>query len=185
MPTRAASPFYGNALDVALAIRLLQFGSPGIVVEIGGWDTHSGERVDAPSRFPFIGRLWATLHWLLSQIPEPNEPGTMMLDRTLIFLTSEFGRDPGEAATGFNNGEGSDHGNDPSCYYFAHPIMGGGVMPGKHVGPASSSTYLPDPSNQLVPRALLSSALWALGLDTTDPDWGVPDEPPVTALWGM
>ena len=177
------SGFFRTAMDVALAIRLLQLGSAGAVVEIGGFDTHSGERQEAPARFRFLGRLWATINWILSRIPEPGEPDKTMLDRTLVFTTSEFGRDGGSATTGFNNGDGSDHGNDPSCYYLAHGIMGGGVIGGRFAGPAPASTYVPAMADRISSRRLLASALWSLGLDSANPEWGFPDVTPITQLW--
>jgi hypothetical protein len=175
--------FFRTALDAALAVRLLQLGSPAVAVEMGGFDTHSGERRDAPGRFRFIGRLWATLQFLLSHMPEPGEPGKTMLDRTLVFTMSEFGRDPGGETTGFNNGEGSDHGADPSCYYYAHAMMGGGIIPGRHAGAAPATTYTPATADRLSLRALHATALWALGLENDNPDWGFTDVQPVTRLF--
>ncbi|MEI8258397.1 MAG: DUF1501 domain-containing protein, partial [Deltaproteobacteria bacterium] len=178
-----SNEFFRTAMDIALAVRLLQLGSPAIAVEMGGFDTHSGERRDAPARFRFVGRMWATLQFLLSRMPEPGEPGKTMLDRTLVLTMSEMGRDPGSDATGFNNGEGSDHGADPSCYYLAHGIMGGGVVPGRHVGAASANTYVPAMADRIPLRRLHSTALWALGLENDNPDWGFPDVQPVTQLF--
>ncbi len=175
--------FFRTAMDAALAVRLLQLGSPAIALEMGGFDTHSGERRDAPARFRFVGRLWATLQFLLSHMPEPGEPGKTMLDRTLVLTMSEFGRDPGSDATGFNNGEGSDHGADPSCYYLAHAMMGGGVVPGRLVGAASANTYVPLMADRVPLRRLHATALWALGLENDNPDWGYPDVQPVTQLF--
>ncbi len=175
--------FYRSAMDFALAVRLLQLGSPSIVVEMGGFDTHSGERRDAPARFRFVGRIWSTLQWLLSRMPEPGEPGVSMLDRTLIVTMSEMSRDPGSDATGFNNGEGSDHGSDPSCYYLAHGIMGGGVQPGRLAGAVNANTYVPAASDRISLRRLHATTLWALGLEHDNPDWGYPDVQPLTQLF--
>lgn len=175
--------FYRSAMDFALAIRLLQLGSPSIVVEMGGFDTHSGERRDAPARFRFLGRIWSTLQWLLSRMPEPGEPGKSMLDRTLVLTMSEMSRDPGTEATGFNNGEGSDHGSDASTYYLAHAIMGGGVQPGRLVGAPSLTSYIPPTSERISLRRLHATALWALGLEFDNPEWGFPDATPITQLF--
>ena len=175
--------FFRTAMDAALAVRLLQLGSPAVAIEMGGFDTHSGERRDAPARFRFIGRLWATLQFLLSRMPEPGEPGRSMLDRTLVFTMSEFGRDPGSEGSGFNNGEGSDHGADPACYYFAHAMMGGGVQPRRHVGVAPTTTYQPLMAERVSLRRLHATALWAMGLENDNPDWGYPDVQPVTQLF--
>jgi hypothetical protein len=179
------SGFYRSAMDFALAVRLLQLGSPSIVVEMGGFDTHSGERRDAPARFRFIGRIWSTLQWLLSRMPEPGEPGKSMLDRTLVLTMSEMSRDPGTEATGFNNGEGSDHGSDASTYYLAHAIMGGGVVPGRLVGSTSTTSYIPPTSERISLRRLQATTLWAMGLEHDNPEWGFPDVAPITQLFSQ
>ena len=96
---------------------------------------------------------------------------------------STFGRDPGSESSGFNNGEGSDHGADPACYYFAHGFMGGGVVPGRHVGVASANTYTPVMAERISLRRLHATVLWAMGLEHDNPDWGFPDVQPATQLF--
>src|SRR5207248_1169714 len=83
----------GSTFEVATAVRLLQVGSPAVVVGMSGFDMHSGERASAPRLYRRLGATWASLHFLLSRIVDPEEPSVSMLDRTLVFTTSEFGRD--------------------------------------------------------------------------------------------
>jgi hypothetical protein len=92
-----------SALDAALAIRLLQLGSPAVTLEISNFDFHSGERTGAPPLYAYLGRLWAALRWLLPRIPDPSGEGSLF-DRTLVLTMSDFGRD--QAPGGWNGGEG-------------------------------------------------------------------------------
>jgi uncharacterized protein (DUF1501 family) len=177
-------PNYPSAIDAATAVRLLQFGSPAVALEIGSFDFHSGERRDGPPLYRFIGRLWATLYWLLSRIPDVTSPGASMLDTTLVVTMSDFGRDPG-GANGFNGGEGSDHGTDASCFYLAHAIMGAGVRGGRLVGGVRTDAYDARREHEhFGPRDLLATMLWAIGLEYRAEPWGFPDvSSPIQALW--
>jgi uncharacterized protein (DUF1501 family) len=171
-----------QAVDAALAVRMLQAGSPAVVLEISDFDFHSGERTDGPPVYSFLGRLWATLSWLLARVPDPSGEGTL-LDRTLVTAFSDFGRDGVDG--GWNGGEGTDHGVDASCFYLAHPVMGAGVRGGRLIGGVSTSTYdARSEALQISPQRWLATMLRALGLDSTNPEWGFPDAgSPVAELW--
>ncbi|HEU5056028.1 MAG TPA: DUF1501 domain-containing protein, partial [Kofleriaceae bacterium] len=176
------SEHFDTAVNAALAVRLLQLGSPAVTLEIADFDLHSGERTDGPALYSFLGRLWASLGWLLARIPDPA--GGTMLDSTLVVTTSDFGRDPA-APRGFNGGEGSDHGADPGCYYLAHALMGAGVRGGQLVGGVSTDDYdaRREPL-QIAPTRLLATVLHALGIDPADPDLGFPDAGgPLEEVW--
>jgi len=181
-PNPDASPYRTIAVDAALAVRMLQLGSPAVVLEIADFDFHSGERTEGPPLYSFVGRLWATLAWLLARIPDPSGEGTLF-DRTLVTTFSDFGRDGADG--GWNGGEGTDHGLDASCFYLAHAVMGGRVPGGKLVGGVSTSTY--DARNepvQIAPQRYMATLLDALGLDSLNPEWGFPDAGgPVAELW--
>jgi hypothetical protein len=181
-PDPDGSPQRTIAIDAALAVRLLQLGSPAVVLEIADFDFHSGERSEGPPLYRFLGRLWATLQWLLSRIPDPSGEGTL-LDRTLVTAFSDFGRDGVDG--GWNGGEGSDHGVDASCFYLAHPVMGAGVKPNRLVGAVSTSHYdARRESLQIAPQRYIATLLGALGLDAADPQFGFPDAgAPVMELW--
>ncbi len=161
------------ALDAALAVRMLQIDSPAVVLEVGNFDFHSGERTMASELYSFLGRLWATLSWLLARVPDPSGEGSL-LDRTLVLTMSDFGRDQ-MGPTGWNSGDGSDHGSDHACSYLSHAIMGAGVRGGRLVGGVRTDTY--DASGeavQLAPPQLLVTTLHALGLDPFDATLGLP-----------
>jgi uncharacterized protein (DUF1501 family) len=176
------SEHFDTAVNAALAVRLLQLGSPAVTLEIADFDLHSGERTAGPALYSMLGRLWASLGWLLARIPDPA--GGTMLDSTLVVTTSDFGRDPA-APRGFNGGEGSDHGADPGCYYLAHALMGAGVRGGQLVGGVSTDDYdaRREPL-QIAPARLLATLLHALGIDPADPDLGFPDAGgPLEEVW--
>lgn len=176
-------PLVDEALGWMLGVRLLQLGSPAVTVEMRGFDLHSGEVDGAPALYSMLGRLWATLGWLLGRIREPNGEGSM-LDHTLVVTMSDFGRDRG-AYGGFNGGEGSDHGVDPSCYYLAHAVMGAGVATNRVVGAAPLDTFdARAPGAAYAPRQLLATLLSALGLDHRAPVWGFDDVTSLVPLWG-
>jgi hypothetical protein len=170
--TGAPSQFTGFANNLALAVRLLQIGSPAVTLETPTFDFHSGEATFAPPLYGYFGRAWAALWWLLSHIPSGS--GTL-LDRTLVITMSDFGRDPGSATTGYNGGEGSDHGADHACFYLAHAVMGAGTRKNRLVGPVDTNTYNATQSAvRYTPQQLLVTILDALGLDPRDEEWGFP-----------
>jgi hypothetical protein len=174
-----------QAMNGALAVRLLQLGAPAVCVEITGFDLHSQERDQGPPLYAFLGRLWATLSWAMKRIPDPLVPTRSLYDTTLVMTMSDFGRDPGSPSTGFNGGEGSDHGADPSCYWLAHLAMGGGVQANRVVGRVSTDDYRGDIAQEKFgPRDVLAMVLWAIGLDPKSDVWGLADaSAPLDALF--
>jgi hypothetical protein len=173
---------YDAAVNAAVAVRLLQLGSPAVALEISTFDLHSGERTGGPPIYGFFGRLWATLGWLLARMPDPQ--GGTLLDSTLVVTTSDFGRDPA-GPSGWNGGEGSDHGADAGCFYLAHAVMGAGVPGGRLIGGVSTTDYdaRREPV-QIAPVRLLATLLAALGVDPADPAIGFPSAgAPIEELW--
>lgn len=178
---RESSP----ASSAALAIRLLQIGSPAVAIDVPGFDSHSGEKTSAVGLYRQLGGLWSGIHFLLSRIPDPTEPSVSMLDRTLVVTTSEMGRDPGSPSTGFNGGEGSDHGSHPACYYVAHAIMGAGVTGGHLHGGVSTETFdARREATKYTPQRLLATIGHALGIDMREPQWSFEGALPIEELWG-
>jgi uncharacterized protein (DUF1501 family) len=112
---------------VALALRLLQRGSPVVVVSIGGFDLHSEEATKAPALYTRFARYLAGIHFFLSRVDDGS--GAPLLDSTLVTTTSEFGRSAGSATTGFNDAYGSDHGDHPGWRNQAHVLFGAGIRP--------------------------------------------------------
>ncbi len=180
-PGNPERPRDDDALDAALAVRLLQLGSPAVTLELGNFDLHSTEREKAPPLYAYLGRLWATLAWLLPRIADPSGEGSL-LDRTFVTTMSDFGRDGG-GATGWNAGEGTDHGNDPACFYLAHAVMGSGITGGRLIGGTRTDTFDARADGVSAPPQLLATMLAALGLDPADEEYGVPGAPPIGALW--
>ncbi len=172
-----------TAINAALAIRLLQLGSPAVTLEIGNFDFHSGERSGGPPLYGYLGRLWAALRWLLPRIPDPSGDGSMF-DRTLVITTSDFGRDKG-TASGWNGGEGTDHGADFACFYLAHAVMGAGVTPNRLIGGVDTGSYRGSTATtRYSSRELLVTLLDALGFDPHDETWGLPSGgDPIGELW--
>lgn len=184
-----ADDYRADAANLAFAVRLLQLGAPMVVVEISQFDQHADERQRAPARYRTLGRWWSALEWLLGRIEEPTDGGLRMLDRTLVMTTSEFGRDPGKPTTGFNDGDGTDHGNHASCFYLGHAVMGAGVVGGRVVGgvPTDGAAAFDARSAdaRYGTRDLMATVLYALGLDHKSDAWGFPfGADPVTRLWG-
>jgi uncharacterized protein (DUF1501 family) len=176
-------PSHDDALDAALAVRLLQLGSPAVTLELGSFDLHSGERQNAPPLYAYLGRLWAALRWLLPRLSDPSGEGSLF-DRTLVVTMSDFGRDAA-GPTGWNAGEGSDHGNDPACFYLAHAVMGAGIAGGRLIGGVRTDTFDARGAGGVsAPPQLLATMLAALGLDPADDEYGLPHAgPPIEALW--
>lgn len=173
-----------TAGNLALAIRLLQMGSPAVAVTMDGFDMHSGEQEAAPGLYGRLGAAWAALRFLLAHTEDPREPGTTMLDRTLVITTSEFGRDPGQPKSGFNGGGGSDHGSHPACFYLGHALMGAGIRGGKYHGAVDLDSFdARHARRRFSPQQLLATVLQAVGADPTDARWGFEGARPIPDVW--
>lgn len=188
----AMAPFYddyrADAANLAFAVRLLQLGAPMVVVELSNFDQHADERQTGPARYRTLARWWASLQWLLARMEEPTNASERMLDRTLVMTTSEFGRDPGKPSTGFNDGDGTDHGTHAACYYLGHAVMGAGVVGGRVIGSVEtdgSGAYNGRGAQTYGTRDLMATVLYALGLDPASDAWGFPGvAEPIGGLWG-
>jgi uncharacterized protein (DUF1501 family) len=184
-----AHPRFDQMIHAALAIRLLQLGSPTVAVELTNFDFHSGERDNGPALYRTTGRLLASLHWLLSRLRDPEDPGASMLDTTLVAVTSEFARDPGPNANGFNDGEGSDHGSSPSSMFMPILLFGSsGLRRGEILGTVETSganAYdARRSSERFSTQQGLATLIAALGLDPADDEWGFPEAgTPALGLW--
>jgi len=113
--------------DVALSLRFLQAGSSMVTVGHTGWDTHSAEQTVYVNNANQFARVMAGLNFALKRMSHPD--GGTMWDRTLICVSSEFGRD-NLGGNGFNSGMGSDHVGGPGCRNQAFPYTGGLVTQG-------------------------------------------------------
>lgn len=183
-PAGMGLPLDHDARNVALSLRLLQFGSPAVALSIGGFDTHDLETERAPKLFSRLARFVAGVHFALRNIPDPA--GGSMLDSTLVVTTSEFGRN-GVAPDGFNAGLGSDHGGDPGWRYQAHVVFGAGVVPKRLHDTDDDNRPLDRPAST---HRLLATIASATGIDQSaiDARWPAgtalyPESGPMTELW--
>ena len=183
-----AKPLAGRGFDrgarsVALAIRLLQLGSPAVTVSIGGFDTHDSEVQKAPQLYSRFARFVAGVHYALARIPDPG--GGLLLDNTLVMTTSEFGRSG--VMGGFNAGQGTDHGNGPGWRYQAHVVFGAGITPKRLHATDDNNVPTDAPAST---HQLLATIAAATGVpdDEIDKQWPrdsplYPEGGPLWDLW--
>ncbi len=164
----------GDARSFALALRLLQFGAPAVCMSMGGFDTHDTEIQRAPKLYSRYARFVAGVHFALARMPDPM--GGMMLDSTLVVLTSEFGRN-GTPPTGWNAGGGSDHGGDAGWRNQAHVVFGAGVV--------AKRLHDTDDNNVAMGRAASTHRMLATMAAAVGVDQGAIDAlwPPGSALY--
>jgi uncharacterized protein (DUF1501 family) len=174
----------GGARNVALALRLLQLGSPAVCIAIGGFDTHDSEVAKAPRLYTRFARFLAGIHYALANTPDPA--GGTMLESTLVVTTSEFGRS-GVEPGGFNAGDGTDHGDGPGWRYQAHVVFGAGITPKRLHDTDDDNVPIGAPAST---HALLATIAAAVGVpqDAIDPLWPpgtglYPEAAPLWELW--
>lgn len=147
----------------ALAVRLIQKGSPGVAIGVGGYDTHSGEAGGFDQLMDSYGRALQGLYFALSNSPHPL--GGSFWDHTMILGVSEFGRDNTSELSGYNRGDGSDHQGTNPCRYQTFPIGGGAVMPGATIGQTDEQSWAPRDGVIYSSRQVLASVMDAMGID--------------------
>lgn len=167
------------ARDLALALRFIGFGSAAVLVGNNGWDTHSAESDAFSNSAMALGRALAGLNVLLKLMQHPS--GGSYWDRTLVTVTSEFGRD-NVTAQGFNSGGGSDHTGGPGSRNQAFPYMGGLVgQGGKMFGrthPLTMELEDGEPAFSTVSHMAMMLALLEI-----DPELYFPGVEPLTAIF--
>jgi hypothetical protein len=175
----------GEGFRVAMALRLVQMGSPAVCVDMGTFDHHSEEDTKAPSIYGKFARYLAGIHFALSRIPDG---GGTLLDSTLVVTTSEFGRSPGDPATGFNDGAGSDHGSGDAWRYQAHVVFGAGIKP--KILAETDDDNVPKEGKSRSTHSLLATIALAVGVSQDDVDnlWPpgselYPEALPINELW--
>ncbi|YCM46696.1 DUF1501 domain-containing protein [Verrucomicrobiaceae bacterium 227] len=106
---------YGSmaGMRMLLARRLVEAGARFVSLTYGGWDTHVQIREDYQMRMPAFD------HALAALINDLDQRG--ILDNTLVWVTSEFGRSPK-----INASAGRDH----FPRVFATGLAGGGLKQG-------------------------------------------------------
>jgi uncharacterized protein (DUF1501 family) len=156
-------------LQTAFALRLMQLGVPAVGVMRYLYDTHSDEnnatmgyRVDAAD----LGRQIAGVHFLLKRMRE--EDGSLMWDRTMVFVVSEFSRDNYDPNTGFNSGGGSDHQGGLSSRNQVWPVFGGPVTAkGRRIGRLDPETMATLGGPAMSVKSVQATMLSVLGIDAS------------------
>jgi hypothetical protein len=187
-PTAVGDP---EGVSVALALRMLQMGSPVAMVGLGGFDRHSQEMELGPDLYTRYARMLAGIYFALSNIQDPAGGGSM-LGSTLVVTTSEFDRavNAGSSPSGFNAGDGSDHANagGDANPHQPHVVFGAGITP-KALVPTDDANQ--PTSGQHSTHALLATLCAAVGTPQASIDevWPpgsplYPEAKPIMDLWG-
>lgn len=146
----ATKDAYGRhtaGMSCLLARRLVQAGVRYAVVELGGFDHHQNLGRDLAARMNDVDQAFAAL------IGDLEAQG--LFDRTLVLLTTEFGRTPR-----FNGDAGRDH----WPRVFSTVLAGAGIKRG-HVHGASSANGAEVEADGVSPGDLAATVFTLLGID--------------------
>ena len=138
-------PFSQSCL---LATRLVEAGVRFVTVNLGGWDTHTGNFETLKNRL--LPTLDAGLSGLYLALHEKG-----LLDSTTVFVTGEFGRTPQINARG-----GRDHWPRAMCCLLA----GGGIHGGRVIGESDAKGEGPK-DNPITPDDVAATFYQSLGID--------------------
>lgn len=143
---------YGSmaGMRMLLARRLIEAGARFVSLNYGGWDTHTRIREDYQMRMPALDNGVAAL------INDLDQRG--MLDDTLVWVTSEFGRSPK-----INASAGRDH----FARVFATGLAGGGLKRG-YVHGESDATSSEVKEDDLPLPDFHASIYHLMGIDAND-----------------
>lgn len=132
-----------------MARRLVEGGVRFVTLTYGGWDMHGGIANSIRRQVPEFDQAFAML------ISDLDQRG--MLDKTLVMVSSEFGRTPK-----INSGAGRDHW--PKVFSVA--LAGGGIKRGNIYGTSDATASEPD-ENPLGVEDLAHTVYHCLGIDAT------------------
>lgn len=143
---------YGSTagMRMLLARRLVEAGARFVSLTYGGWDTHVQIREDYQMRMPAFD------HALAALINDLDQRG--ILDDTLVWVTSEFGRSPK-----INSSAGRDH----FPRVFATGLAGGGLKRG-YVHGDSDATSTEIASDGLTLPDFHASLYHLMGIDANE-----------------
>lgn len=141
-----------------LARRLVQTGVRFVEVELGGWDTHQDNFDSIERKAPEMDKAVSTL------IQDLIHKG--LYDRTVVLLTSEFGRTPK-----INPNQGRDH--FPQVW--SAVIGGGGIKPMRKIGKSDAGKSVGERPVRV--GDLHATLCKALGIDHTETN-RAPDKRP-------
>lgn len=130
-----------------MARRLVEGGVRFVTLTYGGWDMHGGIAGSIRRQVPEFDQAFAML------ISDLDQRG--MLDKTLVMVSSEFGRTPK-----INSGAGRDHW--PKVFSVA--LAGGGIKRGNIYGTSDATASEPD-ENPLGVEDLAHTVYHCLGID--------------------
>ncbi len=136
---------YGSkaGMRMLLARRLVEAGARFVTLTYGDWDTHTRIRENYEMRMPALDNAIAAL------INDLEQRG--MLDSTLVWVASEFGRTPK-----INASAGRDHWSR----VFSIAMAGGGLKKGLFYGDSDATSS--EPSNSAVPLRDLHATMYSL-----------------------
>ena len=130
-------------MRMLLARRLVEAGARFITLKYGSWDDHTNIKTSYENQMPAFDNAFATL------IKDLDERG--LLDSTLVWVTSEFGRTPK-----INNVAGRDHWSR----VFSIGMAGGGLKPGAYFGDSDITSS--EVASDGVPLADLHATIYKL-----------------------
>ena len=134
-----------------VARRLLEAGVKVVEVVQGGWDTHNNEHAAVKALAEGLDPAFAGL------IRDLKDRG--LLDQTLVYCFSEFGRTPNVGGGG--NGDGG-RGHYPQAFSVAY--AGGGTKGGRVIGGTDPDGVMVA-ERPVAPQELHSSICHAMGID--------------------
>lgn len=137
----------GLGMGALLARRLVDGGARYVVANAGGFDHHANLQAALRQRMAEVDRAFAAL------VGELDELGR--LDRTLVLLTTEFGRTPRLNGTG---------GRDHWSRVFSVALAGGGVRRGTVFG-SSNGAGAEVETDPVRPADLAATVFAVLGID--------------------
>lgn len=133
-----------------LARRMVEAGVRFVTVNYGSWDSHVSLKETCREQMPALDHA---LHGLLTDLDQRG-----LLDRTLVMVTSEFGRTPK-----INSSNGRDH----WARVYSMMLAGGGITRGQTHG-ASDATAA-EPARDAVPlEDFLCTVYHQLGIDSNE-----------------
>jgi hypothetical protein len=148
-----------------MARRLVEAGVRFVVLQFGGWDMHTGIAQGMRGSMPPFDQAFAALITDLSQ--------RGLLDRTLVMVSSEFGRTPK-----VNKDAGRDHW--PKV--FSVVLAGGGVKKG-YIHGASNATASEPERDPIGPEDLATTVYHQLGI-VADKELMAPGNRPIEIVDG-
>ena len=152
-------------MRMLLARRLVEAGARFVSLTFGGWDTHTRIRETYEKQMPALDNALATL------IRDLDDRG--LLDSTLIWVASEFGRTPK-----INASAGRDHWSR----VFSMALAGGGLKRGMFHGDSDATSS--EPTRNPTPLEDLHATLYHLIGINSDKELMAPGDRPIEIVDG-